>query len=171
MRILLKFVLVTILFIPVLQKELEESEIPPLKAKNKKLQNVEKTRKRHSKEKPIMETVEESPSTPQKLEKNLKEDDKIENFNSCEITTSCKMCTYDQILNLEKCKKTGFIEILKCEEMEGIVKSCFKVIWVPKLYITCFFLWLFLLFFMSQLQQFKRKEEKRIVDKIVSGSG
>lgn len=102
-------------------------------------------------------------------EKILKNEDQEANFNSCEVIKECKICTYSQILNLEKCQKTGFIEILKCDEMDGIIRSCSKTIWIPKLFVVCVVMWISLLFLMSKLKEYKDKEERKIVNRIVSG--
>lgn len=99
----------------------------------------------------------------------LEEDNPNANLESCVIVQSCQLCPYEQILNFEKCQKTGFIEILNCDKMEGIVRSCEKEVWIPNLYTLCGLSWVILIFGIKRLQMLKEKEEKRIVSKIVSG--
>ena len=109
-----------------------------------------------------------------KNEKNSEESKKeynedLDGFKGCSKTKKCHKCSYGDSLSLKICKKTGYVEVYKCDDMKGIKKSCEHAKTVSRLYVFCLACWMALLTGLRFFYDYRSGVEKRIQEKVFTG--
>lgn len=87
-------------------------------------------------------------------------------YSGCFLQQTCRICTYSELLTEKECEKSGYIELLDCDSIKGVKRSCASNIFVPRLVIFGIFCWGALFIGLRLLGKYKRQLEQEGLSKL-----